>query len=142
MKHEGSRNAHIFNARILDIFKYFQMLIKASLRGKFGNSPPKQLGARIANNPANLRPITYDNEGWCHRCRRQMRQIIRHFLVKIMSAKRIDQRFFGAVIALADIIFKSFAPWAMARGDHNKLATAIGGFCRPDAAADNKYCQQ
>ena len=59
-----------------------------------------------------------------------------------MAAKWIVQRFFGAVITFANIIFKGFTPRAMARGNHNKLATTIGGFCRPDAAAGIKYCQQ
>ena len=57
-----------------------------------------------------------------------------------MPAKRIDQRFFSEVIALANIIFKSFAPWTMARGNHNKLATAIGCFYGP--GTNNIYHQQ
>ena len=126
--------------QISHIFSFFQFLTKLSLPSKFRNPPPKQLDARVADNPANFRPITHNDKGWCHRCWRQMRQIIRHCLVKIMPAKRIDQRFFGAFIALANIIFKSFTPWTMARGNHNKLATAFSCFYRP--GINNKYRQQ
>ena len=100
--------------QISHIFSFFQFLTKLSLPSKFGNPPPKQLGARVADNPANFRPITHNDKSWCHRCWRQMRQIIRHCLVKIMSTKRIDQRFLSKVVALANIVFKSFAPWTMA----------------------------
>ena len=109
----GNRN-YVKSNQNLIYFHFFQLFTKSLLRSEFGNPPPKQLGARIADNPANFRPITNNNKGWCHRCWRQMRQIIRHWFVEIMPAKRIDKRFFGAIIALANIIFESFAPWTIA----------------------------